>query len=130
MTLTGNVISQTVITDKMIDDVLVTAFEGGINYWCSKVEVAEKNYVGMASGAISKNCTLFLIEDRSEEGEPDERHLLDRETMISGFRQAIVKFPRLLEELNDYENMAGVIIDAEMADCIVQLALFDEIIYG
>lgn len=106
------------VTDEFIDDIMVTALEGGINYWCNKVEVLNNDYKGCkyASEVISKGGTLLLTD--SEDG---TIHLLD-----------LVKFLRgLTKYLSEYEFIReGGDIDADKADCIIQLALFGELVYS
>ena len=74
------------VRNEDIDDIMVSALEGGINYWCRKAEV-KGGYLGeYASDQISRGGELIL---------------------------------------HDTED-----IDAEDADCIIQYALFGDVIYG
>lgn len=113
------------ITAVMIDDILCTAFEGGINYWVSSVSVKDEDYHGKeyASQVVSAGGVLLLIED-----ENDTRHELDAAKLAEGIRLACLQIPKLIPEFSDYENSTG--IDAEMADCIVQMAVFGKLVYG
>lgn len=114
------------ITDEDIDDIMCSALEGGINYWCCEVEVVG-DYLGeYASEQISRGGELMLhdIEDYNE------TWTLDKNKLINGIKMAIAN-----NDFADYEWYAnGMIdtcqIDADVADVIVQYALFNEIVFG
>lgn len=108
-----------------VDDIMCSALEGGITYWCNCAEVAEKEYYGeFASEQISRGGSLRLYD--FEEGKP---HILNLEKFIDGFKKW------LSEGYDRYGAVQkGEIdccdIDAECADQIVQMALFGDVIYG
>jgi hypothetical protein len=112
-------------SNQELSDLLTTAFEGGINYWCKKVEIdlpplnAPKDFY--LSDVISYGGTLKLI-DEDEDGE-SEFLILTAEKMIAGIEQYCKLNAVNLKDLLDYH-------DAESADQIVQYALFNELIYG
>jgi len=112
------------ITDQMIDDFLCAAFEGGINYWCTGVKVVGKFPKGAeyASDCVSRGSTLILTEDCGE-GDPPRKRELTREKMLYGIRTEAAREGVTIEAL--YENH-----DASTADCIVQLAVLGELVYG
>jgi hypothetical protein len=110
------------ITDEDIDNILVCALEGGINYWCREAIVAHRDYRGAdyASHVVSKGGTLILHLDEPEDGPPQP---LNRDNIIKGIamaaehkKQSIIMF---------LENH-----DAGDADAAVQFAVFDKLIYG
>lgn len=110
------------ISNQLIDDILCTAFEGGINYWCNKVEVSGKYLGQYASDQISRDGKLFLFDAEEEEKE----YMLNKNKFIKGLRLAIKNgYVSLDDGTIDEAN-----IDANIADIIVQYALFNEIIYG
>lgn len=114
------------VTDEDIDDIMCSAFEGGITYWCGRVEVVG-DYLGeYASEQISRNGELILWDFEND----DESYRLDKEMLLKGIELAITN--RDYEEYEWYEN--GVLncaqVDADVADCIVQYALFGEIMFG
>ena len=110
------------LTNQDIDDIMCTALEGGINYWCGKAKVVGKYLGDYASEQISRDGTLKLYD--AESGEEFE---LTKEKFING----LTKF---LEDGRSDLISQGVIdtccLDACDADAIIQYALFDEVVYG
>lgn len=106
------------LTEEDIDDIMSDALDSGIGYWCGEAEV-EGDYLGeYASDQISRGGKLILhdIEDHNE------THALDLALFLSGYKQAIEQgyFSGDLDD--DY--------DAGIADIIIQLAIFGEIVYS
>lgn len=106
------------ITTKDIDDIMADALEGGITSWCGRAEVVG-DYLGeCASDQISRGGELILhdLEDYND------THKLNLAGFLSGYKQAIEEgyFSGDLDD--DY--------DAGIADIIVQLAIFGEVVYG
>lgn len=105
-----------------IDNLLCTAFEGGINYWCGKVTMKPANPTidgnCFASNYISRGGTLILCDAES----PDKWEL-DLEKMMKGIQMHCEQMKINPADLLDNH-------DAEDADCIVQYALFNEIVFG
>lgn len=97
-----------VISNEDISDILITAFEGGVNYWCKS-----------ASGPIDKNFLddngVIKLETR-DPSDPKPKPLTAR-----ALRRAIVveAVRRFLEEQ-----------DAVTADVAVQKAVFNELVFG
>lgn len=114
------------ISDSLLSDVLCTAFEGGINYWCNAVKVKDK----------TSSYMCFEVTERYDNS-LDEAFLgvLNNLTIRRGVRLILdgtVKVsPTILGDLRKAvrENYAGY-VDSEVADCIVQAGLFDELVYG
>ena len=105
------------ITQENIDDILATALEGGINYWAVSARPKDKDYKGADYGheVVSRGGILIIA---TEEG---EKHELNLENLTKGF-QLFADSNSNIDFMEDY--------DAVTADCIVQLALFGEIVYG
>lgn len=120
------------ITDEDIDDIMSYALDGGITYWCGRVEVVGTCLGDYASDQISRGGTLRLYDIEDE----DEVYELTKEKFLQGVRLFLVtptfNFWRTVKLEGDdkfYINCCGV-MDAEDADAIIQYALFGEIIYG
>ena len=113
------------ITQEDIDDIMVSALEGGINYWCCKAEVVG-DYLGeYASEQISRGGTLKLYD-----AEEDEVYELNLDKLISGITKAISEGYFKHYEWYSATEIDPCNVDAEVADVIIQLALFDDVIFG
>lgn len=115
-----------------INDLIVGALEGGINYWCRKAVIKlnaiTKDYFGVApedqdkvkyaSDAIGYNGTLVLFDIES----PDKWELT-LENVLKGIKMHCEKRHVAPSDLmDDY--------DADDCDCIVQFAIFNEVQFG
>jgi hypothetical protein len=109
--------------NQIIDDILTTAFEGGINYWCTKVSVRDGDFKGAdyASMSVSKGATVDLTVDESD-GAVDVKPLT-RESIIHGINEASKFKKQTIDAF--YEDH-----DAESADMAVQFAVFGKLIFG
>jgi hypothetical protein len=109
------------VTQQFVDDILVTAFEGGINYWCSSVYPVGNTFPDGAtytSDCLSRGRNIVVVED--DDGE-SKSHILTLENLIYGIKC----FAALHKNVNFFEDF-----DACDADCIVQYAVFGDIVYG
>jgi hypothetical protein len=113
------------ITQDMVDDILVAAFEGGINYWCRRIEVVDGDYHGgkYASDVISRGGAIHFSTFEEEEELHGEVMVLNLKKFIDGFKQYCERVGKDPERV--YDNH-----DAGVADLIVQYALFGKVIYG
>ena len=118
-------------TPSDINDLIVGALEGGINYWCRKAVIkkdTEGNYfnvlpedqdkVKYASDVIGYNGVLVLFDAES----PDKWELT-LENVLKGIKMQCEKRHVAPSDLmDDY--------DADDCDCIVQFAIFNEVQFG
>lgn len=123
---------EVVVTDENIDDIMVSALEGGINYWCSKAEV-EGEYLGeYASDQISRGGELILY-DR----EYTKIYTLSKDKFIEGLKKYIAagNTECVVREVDNgiYTgnlNIDTCRIDSSAADCIIQYAIFCDVFYS
>ncbi len=109
------------VSDGAIDNIMTTALEGGINYWCSSALPKRLDYKGAdyASHALSKGATLMLkIEDETVQE-------LTKENFLKGLELFISK-----HGIPDYCGGDIDGMDATDADCVIQYAIFGKQIYG
>lgn len=116
------------ITNQDIDDIVCTALEGGINYWCGRCEVVG-DYLGeYASDQISRGGSLILY-DFEDGGE----YVLTPDNFMNGITKYLKEFNGRNEycvNIIDHNQIDTCCVDAIVADVIIQLALFDNVIYG
>lgn len=112
------------VTEEDIDDIMCSALEGGITYWCDCAKVIG-DYLGeWAHEQIARGGTLRL-----HDFEEDKEYDLDIEKLLHGIHKAYSD-----GYYHDYGWCNGLEldccqVDASVADCIIQLALFDDVIY-
>lgn len=113
------------VTSQDIDDIMVTALEGGINRWCRKAEVVGEYLGEYASDQISRGGSLILYD-----AESSDYWELNLEKLLCGIQKAIED-----NWFDDYDwyvdgKLDCCQIDVDVADTIVQLALFDDVVFG
>ena len=112
------------LTQQDIDNIMVAALEGGIDYWCFKVEVVG-DYLGeYASEQISRGGMLKLYDI-----ENGDKYWLDLEKFLKGFKLWLENDGDQYGAVEDGE-VDCCNIDAGCADAIIQYALFGEVMYG
>jgi len=114
------------ITDEQIDDLMVTALEGGINYWCGGVELKEgtvtaeqEKNLRYLSNAISLGGTIIL-----HDAESSDKWELTKEKFLKGIEKTL-EWGGNADVQDLFDNH-----DAEVADVLLQYSLFDEIVFG
>ena len=112
------------VTAEDIDDLMCTALEGGICHWCSETEVVG-DYLGKyAHEQISRGGMLKL-----HDAEEDETYELDRDKFLRGLKMFIEKGNGDLVNIKN-KRIDPADFDSENADCIIQYALFGELVFG
>lgn len=112
-----------IIKDEDIDCIMKEALDTGIWYWCERVSIASVCKEWNDYQQISKNGILLL---KTKNG----IFFLDKEDFIKGIRKAIYDDYNLLNIVDGKLYIDTFYIDADIADRIVQYAVFDKIIYG
>ena len=138
--------------DQVYFDIFTTALEGGIGYWSRCKRYHWTSDQGATEDLAGYHAEIYDVERIIEEGSlptgaigsgrlQDERYALyriDRATISKGIA-AFAKeygdsgrdsyFARAARHLGQ-ERWDHLDYDASIADAIVQLGLFDEVIYG
>lgn len=110
------------LTQQDIDDIMVAALEGGICYWCRKAEVVGEYLGECASDQISRGGALIL-----HDAESAQTWELTLEKFLNGVKLYFEQGCHVQVEDNRIDPGD---IDANDADCIVQFAVFGEVIFG
>lgn len=113
-----------VVTSENIDDIMVAALEGGINYWCKKAEVVGEYLGEYASEQISRGGVLLLHDAESE-----DTWTLTRHDFLQGLRLWLMNGMDVDHGVCEGEFDSSV-IDSVQADCIIQYALFGKVVFG
>jgi hypothetical protein len=118
----------------LLDDLLVTAIEGGANHWCESITCIGEKPKAKDYGEIEgfpwytvafQAGVSMLVKDGDMPGE-SEPVKLDREAGIRGLIALATKAPIQFGNLMRDKGCA----DAEVADCWLQCAVFGEVVYG
>ena len=105
-----------------VDDIMRLALEGGINEWCCAAE-ADGEFLGdYLSEQIGLGGVLIL-----QDADTKQKYKLDLTKFIIGLQMAIEENPQLID--TDSLTLNTCCIDNDAANCIVQLALFGEVLY-
>jgi hypothetical protein len=122
------------VTDDLLYDVLITAFEGGSNHWIRVIDYVEppgscfrqKNHPD--GEEIQKYASYPLTEGGAvliwSDDEPHNKRILDREAVRRGVNIMKTKY------LRHYTEMVEENFDADTADVLVQCAVLGDIVYG
>ena len=111
------------LTQQDIDDIMVSALEGGINYWCSEAEVVEeKRCSDWGHEQIARGGVLIL-----HDAENSDKCELTLEKFLNGVKLYFEDGCHIQVEDGCIDTCD---IDANDADCIIQFALFGEVVYG
>lgn len=114
------------LTEEDIDDIMVAALEGGINYWCRRAEVVEdRRCADWGHEQIARGGALILWDVES-----DDKWELNLEKFLHGFKLWVENGMDEYDAVQDDGSVDCCEIDACCADEIVQLAVFGEVIYG
>lgn len=121
------------LTKQDVDDIMVSALEGGINYWCDRVTV-DGEYLGeYASDQISRGgkLNIHLIEPFDEYD--TVLYKLDIEKFKNGFKLWLenggYRYGSIIGALIEDCKVNCGQIDACCADEIIQYALFGDLIF-
>ncbi|BAQ90817.1 hypothetical protein [uncultured Mediterranean phage uvMED] len=122
-----------------INDILCTAFEGGVDYWCSGIVGSDGDLELINNGAVEIEYEYEHVGYGGKlevhvQANNNTAMILDLENFQSGLQKWMDKNPNSVEVHHDYRNKYTTLdignIDAGDADCIVQYALFGKLVYG
>lgn len=120
-----NIATELTVTQEDIDDIMCTALEGGINYWCGKAKVIGDPLGEYAHEQIARDGKLMLYDIVE-----DAKYELTREDILKGIKMAAEQGYYDNYEWCDGHTLDTCNVDADVADVIVQLALFEDVVYG
>jgi hypothetical protein len=113
-------------------DVFVTALEGGIGYW----SVCRRYRWALPDGEEDLDGFHAVIEETESGDDVPPVHRIDAAVILRGLQRLAAPG----DGYRDVRAVARAILagdedatcdcDAEVADCIVQAGLFDEVVYG
>lgn len=112
------------ITTQDIDDIMCAALEGGITSWCRLAKPVGRRLGEYAHEQIARGGSLML-----HDAESNDKWELTLEKFLRGLARAIEDGASVTINAED-----GTIdtsdVDGYVADSIVQIALFGEVVFG
>ena len=108
------------VPESRIDDLLVTAFEGGSNYWIDEVKV--KNWPAgcrYASECLTKGSDLTIFHEDCQ-----ENNTISRADIVPALQKLHDEFPVAFQRVMEEQY------DANDADLFMQFLALGEIVYG
>lgn len=114
------------LTEEDIDDIMVAALEGGINYWCCEAEVVEEKRCGdWGHEQIARGGVLIL-----HDAESSDKWELTLEKFLNGVKLWVENGDDRYHAVQKDGTVDCCNVDSEMADLIIQYALFGEVVFG
>lgn len=110
------------LSQQDIDDIMGSALDSGICYWCRRAEVVGKYLGKYASDQISRGGALIL-----HDAESTQTWELTLEKFLDGVKLYFEQGCHVQVENNAIDTCG---IDASDADCIIQFAVFGEVVFG
>ena len=118
------------ITDELIEDLLCTAFEGGITYWAENISCKDNEDMKKVGGWKHKYLTKTKKKDAVmyiHDAETGEKYIITKKLIIDALQK--MDNPKY-----GYTKALGRILnetyDAWDSDIVVQTACFREVVYG
>ena len=131
MTDEMNIINRRIeISDEMIEDILCTAFEGGITYWAENISCKDNDDMKKVGGWKHEYLTKTKKKDAVmyiHDAETGEKYPITKKSIIDALQKMDNPKYQYTKALN--RILIGQ-SDADDADIVVQTACFGEVVYG
>lgn len=117
-----------IVTNQDIDDIMATALEGGITYWCDRAVVVGDYYGEYASEQISRDGILLLSDFEGE-----DIYDLNKAIFLMGLESYLNDPDKpydIMEDTADGKGIDTCMVDGVVADMIIQYSIFGEVIYA
>jgi hypothetical protein len=111
------------LSDQDINDLMVSALEGGINYWCNNLEILYSDKIQFTNDTLASDVIALGGELKLYDIESDDTWILDINKFMNGVKM-YCKNNKIFDGVELIENH-----DADTADNIIQFALFNEIVF-
>lgn len=122
---------------QLLHDVFVTAIEGGMTSAWGRVLTYHwaKDVAHYDSDVDDLEGFYALVDEYGDDDTPSARHHIDRDVIQRGMQLAATEWQHKIHWQCGYtppvnDDVEWPDFDAIDADCIVQLGLFGEVIYG
>lgn len=134
---------EVIVMPEDIDDIICAALEGGIGYWACLDNSTEEFENAPEKETVSETTSRLLKEGKTItliDEEENERHEMTLEKLLTGIKMYLEDKQRpyniLADDLNSVGYSRGTyeldccMVDANVADMIIQYAVFGEVVFG
>ena len=105
---------ETNLDEQFVKDIMVTAVEGGINYWACLT-------------SVERDADLNVLSIEGHDAEDEETEFkADLSTILLGLQMCVTE-GRYVDAIR---NSDASELDADDADLILQMGVFGEVVYG
>jgi len=143
--------TETTVTDQLIADAVSTAFEGGITHWCGEAVAVERDnhgewqiattalfnsLIGENSGPLYSIPEFWDNDKRGYRLTNDQGDEIKKVLTLSAIRNALQYQPPNQKGISNnwfrkiVDRTVSEDYDADDADILVQIAVFNELVYG
>lgn len=123
-----------IVTEEDVDDIMCSALEGGVVYWCNAAKVpADKMVASWGHEQIARGGELKIHVCEPFDDEDTEWYTLNKEKFMKGLEMYLhdPRYECIEKDVsNKYYTIDTTCIDAGCADTIIQYALFGEEVFG
>lgn len=105
---------------------VVTAAEGGINYWADNIKELASKKLSECKDAEEFIASITGISFREEE--ENKEYILDLSQLKEATDRIVLDHSLTNATMRQY--IVAEDIDADAADCIIQIAAFGKLVYG
>lgn len=114
---------------QILADTIITAVEGGIGYWCSVVAYTH------TEGPEHTRATIMIEDSLADDEEKGDTFTIDCEVARKGIERILNGSIELNSEMvgwivQSLDEGSAFMIDADVADAIVQAGLLGEVRFG
>lgn len=121
-----------VLTNDDIDNIMRTALESAISYWCDRVKVVDKYFGNYASEQISRGGKIILHLFEPFDSDNTKCYELELGKFKNGVKQW-AQTPvgsNCLQQIDGKLRLDTDYVDEIVCDAIIQYSLFGEIVFG
>lgn len=119
-----------------LDNLLVTAIEGGSQYWCSHIRMKDPNAIQADKLSSPWYATAFrdeiamIVREEEEEADPDDEDQQEQWSDLTIVEAVKALVLMAADYPQHFCNLVKGNEDAETADVWLQLAVLEDVVYG
>jgi len=115
------------ISDELIENILVCAFDSGSTYWASNISCEDIEDMKKVGGWKHEYLTKTKKKDAVmyiHDAETGEKYPMTKKSIIDALQKLDTEYPEILDRILNEQY------DADDADIALQMACFGKIVFG